>query len=274
MTLDRFHSSDVRISEDLDFSSLVSNPALLKGLVESGYQRPSPIQLKTIPLGRLGLDLIAQAKSGTGKTIVFSVIAIEAVLSSQHDSNSKTSGGATQDKDKDRVIESPRAVIVAPTREIAVQIQEVILNLVRSELSDRVTCHVMIGGMPIAEDKENLKNCSIVVGTPGRIKSLLDTEHLKTDHIRLLVLDEADKLMESAFKGDIFAIAKGLGPVKQVMAFSATYDDALLAELDHLVKNPVYVMLTDGTPELEGNFYPIPCSTLRKRKCQNVATKC
>ncbi|GJJ78972.1 ATP-dependent RNA helicase DDX20 [Entomortierella parvispora] len=253
MTLDRFHSSDVRISEDLDFSSLVSNPALLKGLVNSGYQRPSPIQLKTIPLGRLGLDLIAQAKSGTGKTIVFSVIAIEAVLSSQQGSSNQTTSspnGAAQDKD--RVIESPRAVIVAPTREIAVQIQEVILNLVRSELADRVTCHVMIGGMPIAQDRENLKNCSIVVGTPGRIKSLLDTDHLKTDNIRLLVLDEADKLMESVFKGDIFAIAKGLGPVKQVMAFSATYDDALLAELDHLVKNPVYVMLTDGTPELEG----------------------
>ncbi|KAG0050247.1 DEAD (Asp-Glu-Ala-Asp) box polypeptide 20 [Gryganskiella cystojenkinii] len=257
-TLDRFHSSDVRISEDLDFSSLVSNQALLKGLVDSGYQRPSPIQLKTIPLGRLGLDLIAQAKSGTGKTIVFSVIAIEAVLSSTQlrsrssINNQKLTTEDSPDKKKSIISQSPRAVIVAPTREIAVQIQEVILNLVQSELQEAVTCHAMIGGMPIAQDKQNLNNCSIVVGTPGRVKSLIDTGHLKTDQIRLLVLDEADKLMESTFKNDIIGIAKGLGPVKQVMAFSATYDDDLLAELDHLVKNPVYVMLTDGTPELEG----------------------
>ncbi|KAF9189910.1 DEAD (Asp-Glu-Ala-Asp) box polypeptide 20 [Haplosporangium sp. Z 767] len=242
MMLDRFHSSDVQINEDLDFSSLVSNPALLKGLTESGYQRPSPIQLKTIPLGRLGLDLIAQAKSGTGKTVVFSVIAIESIISAL----SKTSSTAVQQD------QQPRAVILAPTREIAVQIQDVILNLVRAGLKETVTCHSMIGGMPIHKDKENLRRCSIVVGTPGRVRSLIDTGHLRTSQVRLLVLDEADKLMEEVFKDDVFAIAKGLGSQKQVMAFSATYDDDLLSQLDHLVKNPVYVMLSNGTPELAG----------------------
>ncbi|KAG0262677.1 DEAD (Asp-Glu-Ala-Asp) box polypeptide 20 [Mortierella polycephala] len=238
--LDRFHSSDVQINEDLNFSSLVSNPELLKGLTESGYQRPSPIQLKTIPLGRLGLDLIAQAKSGTGKTVVFSVIAIESIISAL----SKASSTAVQQD------QQPRAVILAPTREIAVQIQDVILNLVRAGLKETITCHSMIGGMPIHKDKENLRRCSIVVGTPGRVRSLIDTGHLRTSQVRLLVLDEADKLMEEVFKDDVFAIAKGLGSQKQVMAFSATYDDDLLSQLDHLVKNPVYVMLSNGTPEL------------------------
>ncbi|KAF9933724.1 DEAD (Asp-Glu-Ala-Asp) box polypeptide 20 [Mortierella alpina] len=244
MTLDRFHSSDVHINEDLDFSSLVSNPALLKGLTDSGYQRPSPIQLKTIPLGRLGLDLIAQAKSGTGKTVVFGVIAIESVLSAvAAQQNTSQTGGKEQ---------PPRAVIIAPTREIAVQIQDVILKLASAGLTETITCHAMIGGMPVQQDRKNLKQCSIVVGTPGRVRSLIDTGYLKPDRVRLLVLDEADKLMEDVFKEDIFEIAKGLGSNKQVMAFSATYDEDLLSHLDQLVKSPVYVMLSNGTPELEG----------------------
>ncbi|KAG0317196.1 DEAD (Asp-Glu-Ala-Asp) box polypeptide 20 [Dissophora globulifera] len=247
MTLGRFHTKDVQISEDLDFSSLVSNPALLEGLASAGYQRPSPIQLKTIPLGRLGLDLIAQAKSGTGKTIVFSVIAIESILS-------QLPATAAKDSTLDVPLQHqlPRAVIIAPTREIAVQIQEVILSLIRAGLGASVTCYAMIGGMPIQKDKENLKRCSIVVGTPGRVRSLIETGDLCTSQVRLLVLDEADKLMEDAFKDDVFAIAQGLGTNKQVMAFSATYDDDLLSQLDSLVKNPVYVMLSNGTPELEG----------------------
>ncbi len=127
MALDRFHSSDVHINEDLDFSSLVSNPALLKGLTDSGYQRPSPIQLKTIPLGRLGLDLIAQAKSGTGKTVVFGVIAIESVLSAVATQLDTSQTGSKE--------QQPRAVIIAPTREIAVQIQDVILKLASAGLA-------------------------------------------------------------------------------------------------------------------------------------------
>lgn len=246
-TNNKFHSNDVQINEDLDFSSLVSNPALLQGLVQAGYQRPSPIQLKTIPLGRLGLDLIAQAKSGTGKTIVFSVIAIESVLSGKD--SSATSLNQQQ----------PRAVILAPTREIAVQIQEVIQSVLRNGLERKVLCHSMIGGMPIQQDKVNLQNCSIVVGTPGRVRSLISTGHLKPNQIRLLVLDEADKLMEDAFKDDVVKIAQGLGSSKQVMAFSATYDDDLLSQLDQLVKDPVYIMLSNGTPELEAvlQFYKV-----------------
>jgi ATP-dependent RNA helicase DDX20 len=72
-------SRDVRIEEDVEFDALISNKDLLKGIKASGYERPSPIQLKAIPLGRLGVDLIAQAKSGTGKTVVFGSIALEGI---------------------------------------------------------------------------------------------------------------------------------------------------------------------------------------------------
>ncbi|KAF9904007.1 DEAD (Asp-Glu-Ala-Asp) box polypeptide 20 [Linnemannia zychae] len=257
MALDRFHSSDVHINENLDFSSLVSNPDLLKGLTDAGYQRPSPIQLKTIPMGRLGLDMIAQAKSGTGKTVVFSVIAIESVLSQLPRDLTNNIGDLPVSKSQHQYQQYPRAVIIAPTREIAVQIQDVIISILQGGLNRFITCVAMIGGMPIQKDKENLKRCSIVVGTPGRVLSLIETGHLDTSHVRLFVMDEADKLMEDLYRDDVFRICKGLGFNKQVMAFSATYDDDLLAYLDRLVKNPVYVMLTNGTPELEGvlQFY-------------------
>ncbi|KAF9929426.1 DEAD (Asp-Glu-Ala-Asp) box polypeptide 20 [Linnemannia zychae] len=257
MTLDRFRSSDVQINENLDFSSLVSNPVLLKGLTESGYQRPSPIQLKAIPMGRLGLDMIAQAKSGTGKTVVFGIIAIESVLTQlPKDITNQT---ATNTDSRPLQSQHPRAVIIAPTREIAVQIQDVIVNILQGGLNKIITCVATIGGMPIQKDKENLKQCSIVVGTPGRVLSLIETGHLDTSYVRLFVMDEADKLMEELYLNDVFKISKGLGTNKQVMAFSATYDDDLLGHLDKLVKNPIYVMLTNGTPELEGvlQFYKV-----------------
>ncbi|KAI8602629.1 P-loop containing nucleoside triphosphate hydrolase protein [Dissophora ornata] len=264
MTLDRFHSKDVHISEDLDFSSLVSNPALLNGLASAGYHRPSPIQLKTIPLGRLGLDLIAQAKSGTGKTVVFSVIAIESVLSHSAATSTAVFPG-DEGANRGAPLQQPKAVIIAPTREIAVQIQDVISSLVSAGLGKSVTCHSMIGGMPIQKDKENLKRCSIVVGTPGRVRSLIETGDLRASQIRLLVLDEADKLMEDVFKEDVYRIAEKLGSTKQVMAFSATYDDDLLSQLDHLVKDPVYVMLSNGTPELEGVLQYYKLATLDEK---------
>lgn len=74
-------SRDVEIDENVDFETLVQSKQLVRGLAEAGYERPSPIQLQAIPLGRLGIDLIAQAKSGTGKTVVFSVIALESIRS-------------------------------------------------------------------------------------------------------------------------------------------------------------------------------------------------
>ncbi|KAF9586372.1 DEAD (Asp-Glu-Ala-Asp) box polypeptide 20 [Lunasporangiospora selenospora] len=269
---DQFHSKDVQINEDLDFSSLVSNERLLRGLFAAGYRRPSPIQLKTIPFGRLGLDLIAQAKSGTGKTIVFSVIALEAVLGklslsgtvAGHESRSQEQ---TSPQEQQRQPQEPHAVIVAPTREIAVQIREVILSLTREALKDDIKCHAMIGGMPVKTDKENLKDCSIVVGTPGRLRALIQSGQLKTSSIQLLVLDEADKLMEDCFRTDIFEINARLRGDKQVMAFSATYDDELLGMLDQLVKNPVYIMLSNGVPELEGvlQYYKVVALTERQK---------
>jgi len=142
---ERQRTGDVLTDEFVDFKSLLLSSDVLKGLSSSGFERPSPIQLKAIPLGRCGLDLIAQAKSGTGKTCVFTVIALESLLLDQN---------------------TTQVLILAPTREIAVQIKDVI-SAVGSQMNELV-CHAFIGGLPVEEDKKLLKKAShIVVGTPG-----------------------------------------------------------------------------------------------------------
>ena len=223
-------SYDVAIDENVEFSSLVQNKQLLDGLSKSGYQKPSPIQLKAIPLGRLGIDLIAQAKSGTGKTVVFGVITLESI-------NIK--------------IKHPQAMLIAPTREIAVQIRDVIRNLGQSM---SIQCEAFIGGLSAETDTRNLHGCHILVGTPGRLMSLLDQQRISTTHIKLVVLDEADKLMSETFMPQISFISKKLKSTHQTIAFSATFTDELMVLLNQFLKTPQVVQLIDGVPVLHGVY--------------------
>ncbi|CAI2172473.1 1058_t:CDS:10 [Funneliformis geosporum] len=222
-------TSDVQIDEEVNFEVLISNPNIIKGLSKAGYERPSPIQLKAIPPGKLGIDVIAQAKSGTGKTIVFGIIALGML-----DLNNL----------------KPQVLVLAPTREIAVQIKEVICNIGR--YMEGLYCHVFIGGLPIGKDLPKLEKCQIVIGTPGRIDILLRKKNMSSKNLKLLVLDEADKLMESNFFSQIKKINVKLPVNKQVLAFSATYDKPLLKALSHFVRNPHHIMLSDDTLCLQG----------------------
>ncbi|KAI8066004.1 P-loop containing nucleoside triphosphate hydrolase protein [Thamnidium elegans] len=221
-------SLDVQIDEQVEFDSLLQNKQLLSGLKKAGYERPSPIQLKAIPLGRLGMDLIAQAKSGTGKTVVFGVITLESI-------NIK--------------LKSPQVIIVAPTREIAVQIRDVIRNLGQDMTG--LGCEAFIGGLSMSSDYQHLIGCQVIVGTPGRLMALLDDNKIDTSHIKLVVLDEADKLMSDTFEPQINYIFQKLKKVfHQSITFSATFTDELLLSLQKFLKSPQIIRLTDGLPTL------------------------
>ncbi|KAI8070439.1 P-loop containing nucleoside triphosphate hydrolase protein [Gongronella butleri] len=221
-------SADVQIDEDIDFSTLVYNKHILLGLEKAGYARPSPIQLKAIPLGRLGVDLIAQAKSGTGKTVVFGVIALEAIQPS---------------------LRQPQVLIVAPTREIAVQIRDVVQNL--GQCVPDFQCGALIGGMPMQADLQRLGRCQVLIGTPGRLMSLLEMQKLPTQAIKLFVMDEADKLMSDVFCPQIKYIYRHLPSKKQSVAFSATFTDELMDSLKEFVIQPHIVKMTNAVPTLD-----------------------
>ncbi|XP_059188765.1 probable ATP-dependent RNA helicase DDX20 [Centropristis striata] len=226
----RKRTDDVLLSEGIDFSSLLLSPAVLDGLTSSGFQKPSPIQLKAIPLGRCGLDLIVQAKSGTGKTCVFCTIALDSL-----------------------VLENPatQVLVLAPTREIAVQIHSVVMAI--GCAMEGLECHVFIGGRPVSQDKTHLKKCHVAVGSPGRIKQLIELGMLSTTSIRLFVLDEADKLLEEgSFQEQINWIFSSLPVNKQMLALSATYPECLAQHLTRYMREPTFVRLNPSDLGLKG----------------------
>ncbi|XP_010148866.1 PREDICTED: probable ATP-dependent RNA helicase DDX20, partial [Eurypyga helias] len=196
-------------------------------------------------------DLIVQAKSGTGKTCVFSTIALDAVL-----------------------LESPatQILILAPTREIAVQIHAVITTI--GIKMDGLECHVFIGGTPLNQDKIRLKKCHIAVGSPGRIKQLIELDYLNTASIRLFILDEADKLLEEgSFQEQINWIYSSLPTNKQMLAVSATYPESLANALTRYMREPTFVRLNPTDPSLIGlkqyykivNCHPLPHKTFEEK---------
>uniref|UniRef100_A0AAR2LK60 RNA helicase n=1 Tax=Pygocentrus nattereri TaxID=42514 RepID=A0AAR2LK60_PYGNA len=226
----RPRTDDVLLSDGVEFSSLLLSKAVLEGLSSSGFQRPSPIQLKAIPLGRCGLDLIVQAKSGTGKTCVFATIALDSLV---------LENATTQ------------VLVLAPTREIAVQIHAVVMAI--GSAMEGLECHVFIGGRPVSQDKLHLKKCHIAIGSPGRIKQLIEMGLLLTTSIRLFVLDEADKLLEEgSFQDQINWIFSSLPVNKQMLALSATYPESLAQHLCRYMREPTFVRLNPTDPGLIG----------------------
>jgi len=213
------HTADVTLGEDILFSELHLSPALLKGLTESGFVRPTPIQLQAIPLGRFGVDLVAQAKAGTGKTCVFTVVALESLKPQQ----------------------CPQVLILSPTREIALQTCHVVTEI--GKYVPNVQCHCFIGGTSVQEDLSKVSTCTIATGTPGRLQQLIEEGHLPVDNIHMLVLDEADQLFGSSLLEQMQAICKALPSSKQVLAFSATYPAEVINTISNYTRSPQKITL-------------------------------
>ena len=198
-------SRDVQSQRAHSFDDLFIPKRIVQSLRAAGYLRPSPIQEKSIPLARLGVDVVVQGKAGTGKTLVFAVRAAEVV---------------------DARASIPQVLLIAPTREIALQASDTVVDLSGSCGMSVVTC---IGGLPTSQDERLLgRGCHVVVGTPGRLLSLIERKSLIVGSIQLVVLDEADRLMENAFFPTVQRIMAALPREKQVMALSATFQDDTL----------------------------------------------
>lgn len=142
---EKWRSNDIKF-DDTKFSDFNLNKDLLIGLNRSGFYRPSEIQTRSIPYGRLGLDLYVQSKSGTGKTCVFAVIVLDTI---------------------DLLSNTVQCLILVPTREIATQIQEVFKSIGQSMSNLKVK--KFIGGSEVKKDIASLKKCHIAIGTPGKL---------------------------------------------------------------------------------------------------------
>jgi len=217
-----------------NFDNMDLKEDLLRGIYAYGFEKPSAIQQRSIiPLTR-GLDVIAQAQSGTGKTATFAIGILQQV---------------------DTSINETQALILAPTRELAQQIQKVVVAL-----GDylKVRCHSCIGGTRVRDDIVTLQQgVHVVVGTPGRVYDMLCRKALRPNTIRAFVLDEADEMLSRGFKDQIYDIFTTLPQDVHVGLFSATMPPEALEITQRFMNNPVRILVKRDELTLEGikQFY-------------------
>ncbi|MCY7370665.1 MAG: ATP-dependent RNA helicase DbpA [Polaromonas sp.] len=199
-----------------DFASLSLNPATLANLQRLGYDRMTPIQAAALPPALLGKDLIAQAKTGSGKTAAFA-LALLANLNARRF--------------------AVQALVLCPTRELADQVATEIRRLARAEENVKVV--VLCGGVPLRNQSASLENgAHIVVGTPGRIMDHLGRGNLSLEAMNTLVLDEADRMLDMGFYDDICVVAKQCPKERQTLLFSATYPEGIAKIGQQFMKSP------------------------------------
>ncbi|MDO8624910.1 MAG: DEAD/DEAH box helicase, partial [Candidatus Diapherotrites archaeon] len=188
----------------MKFEELKLHPELLAAIRQKGFEKPTEIQERTIPLVMAGKDLIGQAKTGTGKTAAFAIPILQTLPHTQHIA----------------------ALVILPTRELAMQVKTEIASLSKNQ---KVRCTAVFGGQSINVQTDELRyNPQIVAGTPGRLLDLMRRGDLDLSHVQFLVLDEADRMLDMGFIDDIKAILSALPREHQTMLFSATMPKQIL----------------------------------------------
>ncbi|GBL49035.1 RNA helicase [Candidozyma auris] len=219
------------------FESMKLKPELLKGIYSYGFEAPSAIQSRAIMQIISGKDTIAQAQSGTGKTATFSVGMLQAL---------------------EPKVRQTQALVLSPTRELATQINSVIMNLGNYM---NIHTHACTGGKQVGEDTKKLgQGQHIVSGTPGRVLDVIKRRHLQTRNVKMLVLDEADELMTKGFKEQIYEIYRQLPSTVQVVVVSATLTREVLEMTSKFTTDPVRILVKREDVTLEGiKQYYIQC---------------
>jgi len=223
---------DLKIYETFDDMGLDDN--ILRGIYAHGYEKPSQIQQRGIVPVMSGSDIIGQAQSGTGKTATFSI----GVLQKIDITNKET-----------------QALILAPTRELADQIFNVISSL---GVYLNLSFHLLIGGTRIRDDCIALENgVQVVVGTPGRVYDMLERHKLKSRSMNILVLDEADEMLSSGFKKQIYDIFQFIPKDTQIALFSATLNEDTMEVTNKFMEEPIRILVKNEELTLEGikQFY-------------------
>jgi len=213
------------------WDELQLNKDILRGIYAYGYENPSPIQGKAIEPIKNGRDIIAQAQSGTGKTAAFSVGALSRIKLSENYN---------------------QVLIMAPTHELAKQISSVITSL--SSMMDGIRIKTIVGGSSIIDDVTSMRETPphIIVGCPGRISDMIRRRHINANKFKLVILDEADEMLSSGFKDQVYNVFQHLNTNVQIALFSATLPNNIYQITNKFMRNPIKISVKSESLTLEG----------------------
>lgn len=213
----------------MSFADLKLNRAVLDALTQSKYTHPTPIQEAVIPPALLGKDVIGQAQTGTGKTAAFVLPFLN--------------------RWRPHRLKGPIGLVMTPTRELALQVAKEAERLAPSKLFRTVAVY---GGTGMVKQLKGLeKGCDLVVGTPGRMLDHLQRGSMNLDHIKYVVLDEADRMLDIGFRPDIERILKRCPLKRQTLLMSATVPDAIKRLVSRYMTNPIHLHMTPNTPTVD-----------------------
>lgn len=240
---------------EITFAELGLNEQILAGVATLGFNAPTPVQAAAIPAVLAGKDVVASAQTGTGKTAAFMLPTLQRIAVEKP-------GGAEKPDAKERDVAAeptaaakrntkrgsakcnatakrnayPRALIITPTRELAAQIDDVAKSVCASTGQQAV---IVTGGARYKHQITALqKGCDVLVATPGRLIDLLDKKHTSLENIQVLVLDEADRMLDMGFWPSVRRIMEQLPKAHQTLLFSATLPTSITSTIDALLKDP------------------------------------
>jgi superfamily II DNA/RNA helicase len=213
-------------AEPSGFATLGLAPEILRSVTEAGYTEPTDVQLRAIPAAIGGADLLVSSRTGSGKTAAFVLPALQRIIEARRDPAKKRERGQPN---------GPRVLVLAPTRELAMQVSRACSIYGRNVQGLRVA--TVVGGVPYAAQLKALRGpLDILIATPGRLIDHMGSGKALMSQVELLILDEADRMLDMGFIDDIHLIAKEMSAERQTVMFSATFDGTvggLAAQLTH-----------------------------------------
>ncbi len=238
----------------MSFSELNLAPQILRALTECGYAAPTPIQAKAIPEALAGRDILASAQTGTGKTAAFLLPSMQRLLTPVRNPKG-----------------APRILVLTPTRELAQQINECAFSYGKYL---RMRSTLILGGMPYRDQFRDLSRpVDIVVGTPGRLVDHLDRGSLDLSKVEVLVLDEADRMLDMGFKDDLEKLTARVPEGRQTLFFTATLNKVMAELAGRLLRAPVRIDIApkkENAPAIEQRLYVADSLNHKQRLLQHM----
>ena len=231
-----------------EFAALGLATEIIKAITHAGYTSPTDVQMRTVPVALTGRDLMVSSQTGSGKTAAFVWPALQRILDARNDPAKRREKGKTF---------GPRILVLAPTRELAQQVSHA-CSVYGYGVSGLRVAHI-VGGVPYQAQLKALRGpLDVLIATPGRLLDLMNSGAAILSQVELLILDEADRMLDMGFIDDIKLVAQALPAERQTMMFSATFDGTVGHLAQQLTREPQRIAVdkhTDAHASIEQRLH-------------------